>query len=171
MNNNKSGDRTINKIFGTFFIYAIIALAVLSISGIVTANDNKIDKILKMETMPDGVVFEVVSGNENYLKIALSKFDVYQKRLKEKFPNIELAIVTHGSEQFALTKANKKKYEATHQKIQKISNDDVPVHICETHAGWRNVTAQDFPDYVNVSATGPSQIKQYQELGYILIIL
>lgn len=143
----------------------------LSVSSIVRANVDSVEKVLRLETMPEGVVFEVVSGNEDYLKTALSKFDLYQKKLKAKFPKIEFAIVTHGSEQFALTTDNKKKYATTHQKIQKISNDDVPVHICETHAGWKGITAQDFPDYVNVSASGPSQIKQYQELGYILIIL
>jgi len=161
----------LNKSFGTFFIYIIIGLALLSVNSLVRASDTEMDTILKMETMPEGVVFEVVSGNEDYLKTALDKFDTYQEQLKEKFPNIKLAIVTHGSEQFALTKNNKEKFAATHLKVQKISNDDVPVHICETHASWRDVSASDFPDYVDVSATGPSQIRAYQGLGYILVIL
>lgn len=134
-------------------------------------SNSEIEKILAMKTMPDGVVFEVVSGNEDYLKTALNKFELYQKKLKAKFPDIDLAIVTHGSEQFSLTRENKTKYADTHKRVQRISDSDVPVHICETHASWRDITAEDFPDYVNVSAQGPIQIRQYQELGYILIIL
>jgi hypothetical protein len=45
------------------------------------------------------------------------------------------------------------------------------VHVCETHAGWYGVTAEDFPDYVNVAPTGPGQISLYLELGYELIVI
>jgi hypothetical protein len=45
------------------------------------------------------------------------------------------------------------------------------VHVCETHAGWYGVTAEDFPDYVDVAPTGPGQINLYQELGYDLIVI
>lgn len=152
--------------FMSFSLFMALALMMPA-----KASDVEIEKILAMKTMPDGIVFEVVSGNEDYLKTALSKFERYQKKLKAKFPKIDLAIVTHGSEQFSLTKDNKKKYAETHKRVQRISDSDVPVHICETHASWRDITAEDFPDYVNVSAQGPIQIRQYQELGYILIIL
>jgi hypothetical protein len=33
------------------------------------------------------------------------------------------------------------------------------------------VTAEDFPDYVNVAPTGPGQISLYEELGYFLIVI
>ena len=49
--------------------------------------------------------------------------------------------------------------------------DDVPVHVCETHAGWYGVEASDFPDYVDVAPTGPGQINLYKELGYTLILM
>ncbi len=46
---------------------------------------------------------------------------------------------------------------------------EVEVHICGTHAGWFNSDESDFPDYVDVAPVGPTQIGQYQELGYHLI--
>jgi hypothetical protein len=49
--------------------------------------------------------------------------------------------------------------------------DDVPVHVCETHAGWYGVTAEDFPDYVNVAPTGPGQIQLYEALGFYLVVI
>lgn len=156
--------------FTTFFMGVSLFMAFVFMLP-AKASDAEIDKILAMKTIPDGVVFEVVSGSEGYLKTALNKFELYQKKLKAKFPKIDMAIVTHGSEQFSLTKDNKKKYTETHKRVQRISDSNVPVHICETHASWRDIVPEDFPDYVNVSAQGPIQIKQSQELGYILIVL
>ena len=52
-----------------------------------------------------------------------------------------------------------------------VNSNDVNVHVCGTHAEWKNKAPDDFPDYVNVSATGPAQIKDYVALGYELITL
>ena len=57
------------------------------------------------------------------------------------------------------------------QQVQALVAADVPVHVCETHAGWYGVTAEDFPDYVNVAPTGPGQVRLYEELGYDLIVV
>ena len=55
--------------------------------------------------------------------------------------------------------------------MKRLVASDVPVYICETHASWRDVSAEEFPDYINVASQGPAQIKQYQELGYTLVII
>jgi intracellular sulfur oxidation DsrE/DsrF family protein len=47
----------------------------------------------------------------------------------------------------------------------------VPLHVCETHANWYGVTAEDFPDYVNVAPSGPAQLAAYREMGYDLILI
>ena len=152
--------------------YLTLTFILLSaLTGFAHANEAKVKKVLAMEAAPDGIVFEVVSGNKDYLKTALDRFELYQKQLKEKFPDIELAIVSHGSEQFSLTKQNKEAFKDTHQQVQRITQGDVPVHICETHASWYDISAEDFPDYVSVSSQGPQQIRDYQELGFLLIIL
>lgn len=148
----------------------IICITGFAMSG-AHADEDEIAAILAMEKAPEGVVFEVVSGDETYIETALHDFKGYQRQLREKFPDIELAIVTHGSEQFALTSTKRDSYPEVHEQVQSIVADNVPVHICETHAGWRGITAEDFPDYVNVSAQGPVQIRQYQELGYLLVEL
>ena len=57
-----------------------------------------------------------------------------------------------------------------HQQVESLVADDVPVHVCETHAGWYGVSAEDFPDYVDVAPTGPGQIELYRELDYQLIV-
>ena len=152
--------------------YLLLTLTLLfGLVGFAQANEAQVKKVLAMESAPEGIVFEVVSGNKDYLKTALDHFEAYQKQLKEKFPDIELAIVSHGSEQFSLTKQNKDAFKDTHRQVQRITEGDVPVHICETHASWYDISAEDFPDYVSVSSQGPQQIRDYQELGFLLIVL
>ncbi len=42
-------------------------------------------------------------------------------------------------------------------------------HVCGAYARMHNVSEDEFPEYINVSAHGPEQIKDYQALGYIVI--
>lgn len=155
--------------FGYYLSTALLLM--LGLVGLSQASEEQINKVLAMEEAPEGIVFEVISGKKDYLKTALDTFEIYQKQLKEKFPDIELAIVSHGSEQFSLTKQNQEIFKDTHQQVQRITDAEIPVHICETHASWYDITAEDFPDYVSVSSQGPAQIRDYQELGYLLIVL
>ena len=152
-------------------LFLLLALCLLSVS--VFPNDKAdINKILAMKEAPDGVVFELIGSEDSkYLPNALSKVENYKTQLKKKFPGIDIAVVSHGAEQFELTTDNAKKEKKSHNLVKRISADDVPVHICETHANWRGVNAEDFPEYITVSAQGPIQVKQYQELGYILVIV
>ena len=152
-------------------IVLLVMLNIMSLSAF--ANDKvDIDKILNLSKAPDGVVFELI-GRENseYLPNSLSKIEAYKTQLKNKFPDIEIAVVAHGSEQFELTKDNAIKEKKSHDLVKRITLDDVPVHICETHASWRGIEAADFPEYITVSAQGPTQIRQYQELGYLLVVI
>jgi intracellular sulfur oxidation DsrE/DsrF family protein len=136
------------------------------------ANDEEeIVALLANEKMPEGVVFEVIGSGGEYLQKALEKIESYQARLKEKFPDIEIAVVSHGIEQFALKQSQVKDNETSHKLVKQFVEDNIPVHVCETHAGWLGVTAEDFPDYINVAPAGPVQIRQYEDLGYQLIII
>ena len=55
--------------------------------------------------------------------------------------------------------------------MQSLVAEDVPVHVCATHASWYGVSPEDFPEYVNVAPTGPGQIQLYLELDYELIVI
>ncbi len=132
----------------------------------------KIDDILAQKNPPAGIVFEIVTGDANSLEWALPEVQNHIKALRKRFPKLEIAIVTHGSEQFALQTNKNKKYKTVHSLTQQLVKDEnVPLHVCGTHASWRNVTEEDFPDYVDVAAAGPATINDYVSLGYILIII
>jgi intracellular sulfur oxidation DsrE/DsrF family protein len=127
--------------------------------------------ILKYEEAPDGVVFELIGNEGDYLLNALEKVKNYKEQLHRKFPELDIALVSHGLEQFNLTRNNQIKARVAHDYVQQLVASEVPVHVCETHASWRDVTPEDFPDYITVSTTGPAQINEYQELGYILVVI
>jgi intracellular sulfur oxidation DsrE/DsrF family protein len=132
--------------------------------------EKQVNQILASKKPPTGVVFEIVMSKEG-LRKAIPRIKGYMTKLKARHPEIKIAVVSHGSEQFALTKKNQKKYKAVHKEVKSLVKLDVPVHICETHAGWRGVQAEDFPKYVTVSTTGPGEVRNYVEFGYTKIIL
>jgi len=154
-----------------FKISSVITLLLFLASPIFASDKEDIDKLLAMSETPDGVVFELIGSDGAYLTKSLEKVQKYKEQLQKKFPKLDIAVVSHGSEQFSLTTDNAKKYKKAHDGVKRLVASDVPVYICETHASWRDVTAEEFPDYINVAPQGPAQIKQYQELGYTLVVI
>lgn len=144
----------------------------ISLLGCTLAWSNSVDSILNSKQAPPGVVFEIVSGESGLLSELLPSVKTDIKKLRDRFPEIPIAIVTHGTEQFDLMKDKRSEEKQAHKVVEELVNsNDVDVHVCGTHAGWYDVTPEDFPDYVNVSATGPAQINDYVALGYEVIVL
>ena len=130
----------------------------------------EIEQILKLKQPPEGIVFEIVTGAANSLEWALPEIQNHIKRLRARFPKLEIAVVTHGNEQFALTIKNDKKYKKIHSLTQQlVQKDNIPLHVCGTYAGWKGVSEEEFPNYVDVTAAGPATINDYISLGYTLI--
>ncbi|MCF6256628.1 MAG: DsrE family protein [Gammaproteobacteria bacterium] len=132
-------------------------------------NQQEIEQLLAQKDAPFGVVFEIVEGNDDALQWAIPAVNKYIRQLRERFPGIGLAVVSHGSEQFGLMKNQKKENALVHTAVQSLVASDVPVHVCGTHASWRGKTADDFPDYVDVTPAGPTEIRNYEAMGYVLI--
>ena len=132
----------------------------------------QVEQLLSLKEAPAGIVFEIVTGTTNSLKWALPQTQDYIKEIRARFPNVDIAIVTHGDEQFALKTTNKKKYKKVHDLTQQlVQSDNIQLHVCGTYAGMKNVSEEEFPDYVDVTAAGPATINDYVALGYILVKL
>ncbi|MDH5710645.1 MAG: DsrE family protein [Gammaproteobacteria bacterium] len=132
----------------------------------------EVETLLSAEEAPDGVVFEIVSGEKGLLSKLLPTIKADIKKLRERFPGLDIAIVTHGNEQFDLLTEKRDSETATHTLAKELVNvDEVNVHVCGEHARWRDKAPEDFPDYVNVAATGPAQIRTYVDMGYVVISL
>lgn len=150
---------------------ALIVSIILFTSVTFSADANKqVDLIVSSKQAPAGIIFEIVTGSANSLEWALPETYGLIKKLRSRFPNLEIAIVTHGKEQFALKTSNRIKHSKIHSLTQQlVQKENIPLHVCGTYAAWNNVSEEEFPEYVDVTAAGPATINDYIALGYILI--
>jgi intracellular sulfur oxidation DsrE/DsrF family protein len=149
-------------------VYFLLALPVSA----QVDTDPTITKILNAASPPDGVVFEIITGDDDGLEWAIPRTRQYIKQLHEKFPQLAIAVVTHGREMFALQKRDVDGYQDVHNQVQSLIQDErVSLHACGTYAGWRGLASEDFPAYVDVTASGPATINDYVALGYVRVIL
>ena len=134
--------------------------------------DAQVDRLLEANEEPVGVVFEIVEGDEDALRWALPEVAGLSTQLRKRFPELPIAVVTHGREQFGLlANAAEGALAPVHDKAQQLRTNGIDLHVCGVHAGWDGYTPEDFPAYVDVSASGPAQIRDYQNLGFALIEL
>lgn len=133
------------------------------------SNQSEIAEIISQDEAPFGVVFEIAEVSDSALEWAIPQVNDYIIQLRNKFPELNIAIVSHGSEQFGLLKSEAKTNSDVHKSVQSLVSNDVPVHVCATHASWRDKYTDDFPDFVDVTPSGPSKVRDYLFMGYTLI--
>ncbi len=156
---------------GSNVIHRIFLTGCLLLFCSYTFANEDLQKVLNLSETPNGVVFEIVDSDEQALGVILPRVRKAIGQIRERFPKTDFAVVSHGREEFALQAQYQQSLPVIHQQVQSLVADEVPVHVCETHAGWYGVVAEDFPDYVNVAPTGPGQINLYIEMGYELIVM
>jgi intracellular sulfur oxidation DsrE/DsrF family protein len=150
----------------------LLLASLLTTSVLAGSADQAISKLLAQETRPSGVVFEVVEGDGLALNWALPWVRDKSAALRERFPDLDIAVVSHGREQFGLLSEKRETNSGTHLLAQSLAlQSDIPVHVCGTHASWYDKTIEDFPDYIDVAPSGPGQIRAYQDFGYELIVV
>jgi intracellular sulfur oxidation DsrE/DsrF family protein len=145
------------------FLLGLLSLPALA------SSQSEVEQILAMRTPPFGVVFEIAERDEKALRWAIPEVNAYVDKLRKRFPNIGIAVVTHGNEQFALMDEQRSSNQAVHDGVASLVKNDVPVHVCGTNASWRGKGRDDFPDYVDVTPAGPTEIRNYQAMGYQLV--
>lgn len=156
--------------FKRFFLPLWISLAALA--GQAAAATATLDELLARPVAPPGVVFEIVDRDPGALEVALPWVKEAAQRLKTRHPGLPMALVTHGQEMFALQRGTRPGNTAVHQMAESLSRDEgIPVHVCETYAGRRGLAAEDFPAYVDVAPAGPTQIRNYEALDYVRVVV
>ena len=149
------------------FLAAITTVFCLGLASVATAD---ISKVLSAKTAPYGVVFEVVEGDESALSWVLPRIEKHSKRLRAKFPDVKIAVVTHGREQFGLTQSFAgPKAQKISRKAEQMTSTGTELHVCGGHAAARGVPASAFPAHINVAASGPAQVRALRAEGYVLV--
>jgi intracellular sulfur oxidation DsrE/DsrF family protein len=153
-----------------FSMLSFMGVFLIAARTVAAAPDAEVDRVLALEKAPPGVVFEVVSGDPDRLNAVVPQVTSYAERLRARFPDLPVAVVTHGSEQFSLLASEENDYRNLHAQVRALTGEkDVDVHVCGNHASWRNKTAADFPDYVDVAVAAAQKMGEYRERGFVVI--
>ena len=149
----------------------IVLFGLLAVSTPALAAPLTLETLLARTEAPHGVVFEIVDRDPRALEVGLPWVKQAAQKLKARFPALPMALVTHGQEMFALQTNKQADAPAVHQIAESLSKDGIPVHVCETFAGWRGVGAENFPAYIDVAPAGPTQIHNYEALDYVRLVV
>lgn len=148
-----------------------ITLLLLALSNTAHSFED-LDQILKLESPPPGVVIEITSGDKKYLSKIIDELKSDIVKINTKFKDMPIAIVSHAKESLALSSKSINTNDKLHSEIKSLSDSsNTTVHVCGTYASWYGLSEEDFPEYINVSPTGPLQVDDYLELGYLHIRL
>ncbi|MGF1753780.1 DsrE family protein [Vibrio makurazakiensis] len=130
-----------------------------------------VSEILSSKMPPTGVVFEIMEWQNDTFSTLLKDIEDYSAQLKSRHPNIDVAVVSHGSEQFTLLDENASTHTNIHDLTKSLVNSGISVEVCATHASWNGNTPEDFAEHIGVVERAPIAIQQYQDQGYTLIRL
>ena len=130
-----------------------------------------IERLLQADESPDGVVFELLAWDEFTWRWAAPMIADLRAQLQQKFPQVDVAVVSHGGEQFQLTREQAKQQPQAIAQLQSLQADGVDLHVCGAHSLWNDVPVSAYIDFVDVSPSGPAQLNDYIKLGYRHILL
>ena len=148
-------------------LFAHAALSALELPEI-----DEIDWFLAQQQPPKGIIFEIREYDEDALEWVGPRLERYVEMLRARFPRLPIAVLSHGDEMLALQEANRNRFKRSHNIARRLAVEfDVSFHVCGSFAEYNGLSAEDFPEYVDVVPHGPSQIVDYREFGYELISL
>ncbi|KAB2313666.1 hypothetical protein F8A87_03890 [Betaproteobacteria bacterium SCN2] len=151
---------------------ALLLLFPWLLTATAAASSLTLEQLLAKPTPPAGVVFEIVDRDPQALEFALPWVRQAAEKIEERFPGVPMALVTHGQEMFALQEKDRQRNAALHEQVQSLKRDrNIPVHVCETYAGWKGVVPEAFPAYIDVAPSGPAQINNYIALDYQRLVV
>ncbi len=130
----------------------------------------EIKAIVSVGSPPAGVLFNVLEYEEDALEWIVPRIEYYVDLLRQRYPNLEIVVVSHGDEMFSLRDEEKWLYEDVHKQVQRLSEElNVTFHVCGSYARANGIDEGEFPQYVDVVPLATTQIKDYQELEYTVI--
>ena len=120
---------------------------------------------------PDGVVFEIITWKDNSWDWAAPMLQTATRQLRDKYPGIEIALVSHGNELFDLALENNHRLNPAMQTLQSLSEEQVDFYVSGDYAKYKHLGTKDFLPFVDVSPSGSAQLQDFINLGFSHIVL
>jgi len=130
-----------------------------------------VERILAQEPLPPGIVFEIMAGEADALNSLLPKVEELAAYIGDVAPQLDLAVVSHGNEMFALKSSEGFVHEEAHRSAKRLVDARVDVYICGAYANMRQVDWDAFLPFVVVAESGPAQVNDYRALGYEIVFI
>jgi intracellular sulfur oxidation DsrE/DsrF family protein len=150
-----------------------LCLALLISSGLLGAGYryHEVDRLLAANQEPDGVVFELMAWEDNTWDWASPMIASLIGQLRQKYPTIDIALVSHGAELFDLALSQNNAEHPSIKILESLSDKNVAVHVCGNYASFKGLGVDDFLPFVDVVPSGPAQVEDYIKLGFVHIVL
>jgi len=126
-----------------------------------------IDRLLANDTPPPGVVFDIDEWDNEALQWAIPLVRGYVDRLRARFPGLDMVVVSHGDEEFALMKYAEPDFGSLHRQVEALVADQVPVHVCAGHAVMSGYSENGFIDSVDKVSAGVETVAEYRRRGFV----
>ncbi len=147
---------------------ALVAGLLLSISQLIAAdfNNAQLAQLLAAKQAPDGVVFEIMAWENNSWDWAAPMLRSYVDQLHRKYPDLDIALISHGAELFDLARSAAMKDTPAIRQLASLSEEGVDIHVCGEYARRKRLGPQDFLEFVDVAVSGSAQLADYIKLGF-----
>ena len=134
-------------------------------------SNSEVDRIVSSGEQPEGVVFELAAWGDDSWDWAAPMLQQLVGQLRNAYPDLEIALVSHGFELFDLSYRSGKGDSSSIRLLETIVEDGVDIHVCGNFAATRFYETEDFFAFVDVAASGPAQLQDYVKLGFTLVVL
>lgn len=141
----------------------------LCLLGAGPAMGERLDAVLTRNTAPPGIVFEFSGSEEAALDSALPALRRDIDRLRARFPQVPIEVVSHGLELLSLTRENAFFYPQAHRAARALHAAGIPLTVCGAYADDFDLGPEDFPDYVSVVPSAPAHRDNLMALDYVVI--
>ena len=126
----------------------------------------KLQQLLAAQQEPSGVVFEIMAWEDNSWDWAAPQLRSYVDQLRNKYPGLDIALISHGAELFDLARRAALQDTPAIRQLADLSAEGVDIHVCGEYAKWKRLEQRDFLEFVDVAASGSAQLANYIELGF-----
>jgi intracellular sulfur oxidation DsrE/DsrF family protein len=131
----------------------------------------RVDALIEANQLPDGVVFEILSWEDNSWEWASPMLRQLTDQLHEKYPGIDIALISQGVELFDLARREGKQDLPAIRQLAQLSSEGMDIHICGNYAKYKRLGVGDFLDFVDVTDSGSAQLANYIELGFEHVVI